>query len=129
LPTTILVLVVEDDPLIQLEVEDALKDGGYSTITANNGEDAVAIIEENAEYRALITDVNLGGEKTGWDVAQRARERTPDLPVIYVTSIAGPEWTSRGVPKSILIQKPFAPVQITTAIAQLMNTADTLGTT
>ena len=37
--------------------------------------------------------------------------------MIYVTSVASEEWTSQGVPKSILIQKPFAPSQIITAIA------------
>ena len=44
--------------------------------------------------------------------------------MIYVTSVASEEWTSQGVPKSILIQKPFAPSQIITAIAQLLNSGD-----
>jgi hypothetical protein len=44
--------------------------------------------------------------------------------VIYVTSVAAEEWTSQGVPKSLLIQKPFAPAQITTAISRLLNAAD-----
>jgi len=32
------------------------------------------------------------------------------------------EWTSRGVPKSILLIKPFAPVQLVAAVAQFLNT-------
>ncbi len=106
-------------------VEETLRDGGYSASGATSGEDAVAMLESETDYRALITDVNLRGKMTGWDVAQRARELKPDVPVIYVTSTAGAEWTARGVPKSILIPKPFAPAQITTAISQLLNAGDT----
>ena len=51
--------------------------------------------------------------EAGWN------ECFPDVPVVYVTSAAAAEWTSRGVPKSILIQKPFAPAQIITGISQL----------
>jgi hypothetical protein len=47
-----------------------------------------------------------------------------DLPVVYVTSMAAEQWTSQGVPDSILIQKPFAPDRITTAISQLLNAGE-----
>jgi CheY-like chemotaxis protein len=120
----ILVLIVEDDALIRLELEGALHEGGYATATESSGEAAIAKLEAGPSIRALITDINLIGEKTGWDVARRARELFPDLSVIYVTSVAAEEWTSQGVPRSILIQKPFAPSQIITAIAQLLNAGD-----
>ncbi len=98
-----------------------MHDGGYSTDAESSGEAAIAKLEAASEVRALVTDINLSGEKTGWDVARRARELVPDFPVIYVTSVASDVWTSQGVPKSILISKPFAPAQIATAISQLLN--------
>ena len=118
------VLIVEDDALIQLEVEAALRDGGYLTDTESSGEAAIGRLETNTNIRALITDINLIGEKTGWDVARRAREIFPDIPVVYVTSVSAEDWTSQGVPNSILVQKPFAPAQITTAISQLLNAGE-----
>lgn len=117
----ILVLIVEDDALILLEIEAALQDGGYSSHSEASGEGAIDKLETEPSVRALITDINLQRETSGWDVARRARELFPDLPVIYVTSVAAEEWTSQGVPKSVLISKPFAPAQITTAISQLLN--------
>jgi hypothetical protein len=45
----------------------------------------------------------------------------PDLPVIYMTGAAAAEWPAEGVPKSILLEKPFAPAQLVTAVAQLLN--------
>jgi CheY-like chemotaxis protein len=120
----ILVMIVEDDPLIQLEMETALQDGGYSTDVEASGEGAITKLESASEMRALITDINLKDEITGWDVARRARELFPDLKVIYITSVAAEEWTSQGVPQSLLIQKPFAPAQIITAVSQLLNAGD-----
>jgi CheY-like chemotaxis protein len=70
----------------------------------------------------VITDINLRGRLTGWDVAKRARELDPAIPVIYMTGDAADQWASLGVPNSLLLNKPFAPAQIVTAVAQLLNT-------
>ena len=121
----ILILIVEDDGLIQLELETALHDGGYSTVAEVSGEEAISKLESEPNVRAVVTDINLQRETSGWEVARRARELFPDIPVVYVTSVAEAEWTSQGVPKSVLISKPFAPAQITTAISQLLNATDT----
>jgi hypothetical protein len=45
------------------------------------------------------------------------------LPVVYVTGFYIEDWASQGVPKSIIVQKPFAPAQIITAISSLLNAA------
>jgi DNA-binding response OmpR family regulator len=67
--------------------------------------------------------VDLRGELTGWDVARRAREIFPNMPVVYMTGAAADQWPSHGVPNSVLLQKPFAPAQVVTAISQLLNQA------
>lgn len=38
-----------------------------------------------------------------------------------MTGAAADEWASHGVPNSILLTKPFAPAQLVTAVAQLLN--------
>jgi hypothetical protein len=32
------------------------------------------------------------------------------------------DWASKGVPNSIMLEKPFAPAQLVTAVANLLNT-------
>lgn len=116
------VLVVEDEVLIQEMVRDALSEGGFETETTTSGEDAIAILEDTkSNHRALITDIKLRGRLTGWDVAKRAREINPDIPIVYMTGDAADEWTSHGVPNSVLLNKPFAPAQVVTAVSQLLN--------
>jgi hypothetical protein len=43
------------------------------------------------------------------------------LPVVCTTGAAADQWPSQGVPSSILLQKPFAPAQLVTAVSQLLN--------
>lgn len=121
---TILIFVVEDEPLLHLSLSEALQDGGYGVEIANDGEDAIRKLEApDADYGALVTDIQLGGKVTGWDVAHRARELFPMLPVVYMTGASAAEWGANGVPNSVLVQKPFAPAQIVTAVSQLLNDA------
>ncbi len=120
----IMVLVVEDDQLIQAMVEEALSDGGFELAITASGEEAVALLGDGKiAYRAVVSDINLSGKLDGWEVARVARESDPAMPVVYMTGTQTEEWASQGVPNSVLLAKPFAPAQLVTAIANLLNTA------
>jgi CheY-like chemotaxis protein len=118
-----LILIVEDDQLIQGVIEEALTDGGFETAIASSGEEAIDLLDGTSpEFRALVTDINLGkGARDGWAVARHARQNKPDMPIVYMTGDSADEWPSKGVPNSILLTKPFAPAQLVTAVSQLLN--------
>ena len=126
---TPVVLVVEDDELMQVVLEDALREGGFETAISASGEEAVTLLKGRvSDYTALVTDVNLRGRMTGWEVAKQARIIRADLPIVYVTGAAANDWASHGVPQSILLNKPFAPAQLLTAVSQLLNQGATTNT-
>ena len=58
-------------------------------------------------------------------MARRARELVPNMPVIYMSGDSSHEWSSKGVPNSLMVAKPFAPAQIITPVSTLLNAADT----
>jgi DNA-binding response OmpR family regulator len=119
----LLILVVEDDPPIQVVVEDALTDGGFEPAIAPSGEEAVTLLKgRRGKYRALVTDIKLLGRIDGWEVAKQAREIDPTFPILYITGVHADRWPSRGVPNSVLLTKPFAPAQLVTAVSQLLET-------
>ncbi len=125
--TPVLIFLVEDEESIQMVLEEGLTEGGYGVVVARSGEEAVTLLDEKgAEFRALITDVNLSGTLTGWDVAKHAREINDVLPVVYMTGASAHEWSAKGVPNSVLLTKPFAVAQVVTAISQLVNAAAAL---
>ena len=71
---SILVLIVEDDPLIDDVLGEALIDGGFTVAQVSTPGDALEMIEApNAVYRVLVTDIDLGSrQKTGRNIAKRA---------------------------------------------------------
>jgi CheY-like chemotaxis protein len=119
---TVLVLVIEDDPAVQVILDEALCEGGYEPALAASGEEAVTLLKgRKLPYRVLVTDINLLGRIDGWEVAKQARELDPNFPVVYMTGAAADQWPVHGVPNSILLTKPFAPAQLVTAISNLLN--------
>jgi DNA-binding response OmpR family regulator len=119
-----MVLLVEDEALIRLDLEDALRDAGFEVVSAANGQAALRILEADPrQVHAVASDIRLGRGPDGWDVAKRARELDPAMPVIYISADSSHEWPSKGVPNSVMVPKPFVPVQIITALATLLTEA------
>jgi len=122
---SIVLLLVEDEPLIMMNAEEALVEGGFEVMTASDGSEASDRLGDHAEgFAGLITDIRLKGDIDGWEVARRARESNPSTAVVYMTGDSAAEWASKGVPNSQLVQKPFANVQLVTAISMLLTQSD-----
>ena len=122
------ILIVEDEFLLQELLREALTQASFVVIVANNGEEAIQRLDlEGDKIRAVVTDVNLGGKVNGWHVAHHARTIDSQMPVVYTTAYATEEWAAHGVPNSVHISKPFVPVQVVTAISQLLNSGSTTG--
>lgn len=121
-----IVLAVDDEVLVLELIQSALEDGGFQVVTAISVEEAVDILRQQgaSALAGLVTDVNLGRGKSGWDLATVARELNPSIPVVYVTGDSAHEWASRGVPHSVVVTKPFASAQIVVALASMANRSD-----
>lgn len=122
---SVVLLVVEDEPLIQGLLEDMLAEAGFEVTTACNGDQAIAELATGAgRFRAVITDIRLGTGPDGWEVGQRARELVAEMSVVYVTADSDHMWLSKGVPGSVLVLKPFSSAQIITVVSTLLTEAD-----
>jgi hypothetical protein len=53
--------------------------------------------------------------------AESPREIDPEFPIIYMSGANAAEWSSKGVPNSVMLEKPFATAQLVTALANLLN--------
>lgn len=117
-----MVLVVEDEPLILIDVETALEDAGFEVVTAANAAQALKKFDASADtIRPVVTDIKLGKGASGWDIGRHVREAVPTMPVVYMSGDSSGDWTAQGVPNSIMIAKPFAFPQLITAISTLLN--------
>jgi DNA-binding response OmpR family regulator len=118
------VLVIENEALLLMEFEQALEEEGFLTVTATNGADALTQINNDcSRFSAILTDIDLGSEVSGWDIARRARELSPAMPIVYMSGHSSQDWRIFGVPESIMLAKPFASAQLVTAVAALITDA------
>ena len=118
----IVILVAEDESMIALGLRLTLEDGGYTVRTACDGAHALPELNlASHDIAGLITDIRMEPGPSGWDVARHAREVYPGLPVVYMSGDSANDHTSRGVPDSIMLLKPFADAQMLAAISTLLN--------
>jgi CheY-like chemotaxis protein len=120
------ILLVEDEILIQEILLAQFDESGFEIVTANDGNQALAELNADAgKFKAVITDIRLPEGPDGWEIARYAREHVPDMPIVYMTGDSTHEWSSKGVPDSVVLLKPFAPMQLSTAVSTLITAADT----
>lgn len=118
---TNMLLLVEDDKFVSAFVESVLDEGGYTILVVEDGNNAIARLEKRSdEIVGLITDIRLGPGPDGWEVARRARELKSIMAVVYMSGDSAGDWAAQGVPKSIMLQKPFVEAQLLTAISGLL---------
>jgi CheY-like chemotaxis protein len=60
-----LVLIVEDEPLIRMDVADYVSYTGFGTLEASTGDEALAILSERDDVDVVFTDVNMPGKVDG----------------------------------------------------------------
>jgi DNA-binding response OmpR family regulator len=124
-PAAPTLLYVEDETLIQVLLVDELEKAGFCVMVSSSGLDALATLEQDhARIQGVITDINLGKGPDGWDVARAARALQGGLPIVYLSAASEHEWTSMGVPASVMIAKPFVPAQVVVAISSLLAVSD-----
>lgn len=98
-------LVVEDEVLIRDAWVQELQDAGFKVREADNGCDALEILDAEPKIDALVTDIRMPGAVDGWTLAERARKERGKLPVIYATGYSGED--DRQVPDSVMLKKPM----------------------
>ncbi len=78
------ILVVEDEPGMQMGLKDNLEFEGYQVHTADNGEEGLAMIVEQ-NYDLVVLDVMLP-KMSGFELCRTIRKKGLELPVILLTA-------------------------------------------
>jgi two-component system cell cycle sensor histidine kinase/response regulator CckA len=117
------VLLVEDEVLISEPVCDALVEGGFEVYVAENADTALRYLEDGEAIDLLFTDINLPGNLDGAELASRARELRPDLPVVYASGRFDASEIGSLVPRSVFVNKPYDLDDICRLIRRLTPTA------
>jgi CheY-like chemotaxis protein len=111
-------LLVEDDCVINADICGVLEDLGIFVTSVFSADTAIAAIDQAEYLKVLVTDIDLGEGMNGFDVAHHARDRYPNLPVVFISGTMGSRHAAEGVAGSEFVAKPFHPFQIRDAIGR-----------
>lgn len=106
-------LVVDDDGGVRAYTRHLLEAAEWEVSEAAGGREALVAFEtEPAAFALLLTDVMMP-EVDGIAVARAVRAKRPDLPVVFMSGMAGAlEQAGAAVPGATLIAKPFSPTEL-----------------
>lgn len=113
------VLVAEDNWMLRESLVDALGAAGCRVLETSSGKAAVALLAQDRPLDLLLTDITLEDAITGWDLAEFARSRRPDLPVVYTSALSHDP--ARQVAGSCFLSKPFSFADLVAACAAMFG--------
>ena len=81
-----LVLIVEDDQLLKMLTTDIVEEAGFVALSAENADEAVALLAARSDIAMLLTDINMPGSMDGLELAHMVRDRWPHIKIIVVSA-------------------------------------------
>ena len=117
-----LVLVVEDEARVREMSTEALRDLGYTVINASSAAEALERLAEEPQIVLLFTDVVMP-EVDGRRLAQMAREKRPDLKVLFTTGFTRNAVVHNGVLDAdvAFLPKPFTVEQLARKVREALD--------
>jgi PAS domain S-box-containing protein len=118
-PRGLNVLMVEDDAEVRTVMQRFLASLGCRVTACGTGEQALSLLDADAPFELLLTDIALGAGMRGTELAQAAQQRLPHLPVLLMTGFSSglietpPGWE--------LLHKPCTRAELARAIAKALN--------
>ncbi len=112
------ILLVEDEAPVRAFASRALRMRGYTVIEAENAEEALATLEDEAlEIDVFVTDVIMPGlDGPSW--VRQALEKRPGVKVVFVSGYAEDSFGEEQakIPNSVFLPKPFSLSELTATV-------------
>jgi DNA-binding NtrC family response regulator len=106
-------LIVEDDSFQRECLADLLNSEGLEVVECANAAVAELVLASTGpDLQALVTDVELGGETSGVELAQYAKRKFPDLNVVLVSGYGPPVLPH----DTHFLMNPYEPQQLLDAV-------------
>jgi PAS domain S-box-containing protein len=117
------ILLVEDEPAVQLLERRVLEMGRYEVLVASSGEEALTLLDGHAaRIDLLVTDVVMPG-MTGRELAEAVARRRPGLRALFLSGYTPDEVLRQGVraDEAHFLQKPFTPSSLLGKVREVLS--------
>jgi DNA-binding response OmpR family regulator len=122
------VLVVEDDPVMQMSLRDGFSFNGFDVVVAGDGAEGLRLAQER-NVDVLVLDVMLP-KMSGIDVCKRLRNAESDVPIIMLTARGQEEDKVAGLRCGAddYVTKPFSFLELLARVEALLRRRGGAGT-
>jgi CheY-like chemotaxis protein len=119
-----IILVVEDEQRVRHFSVDALRELGYTAISAGSGRDALELLREQPSVALLFTDIVMP-EMDGRRLAEQAVALQPGLRILYTTGYTRNAVVHNGMLDAgvAFLAKPFTIAQLARKVREVLDGA------
>ncbi|MCK1319641.1 response regulator [Bradyrhizobium sp. 171] len=115
----LVVLVVEDEPLLMMVAVEIIAELGFEVIEAQHADEAIAIMEKRSDVHVVFSDVHMPGSMDGLKLAHYVRRRWP--PVKILTTSGKARFAVEELPSGgRFMPKPYTPAELGTALREII---------
>ncbi|CRM67012.1 response regulator [Pseudomonas fluorescens] len=117
------ILVVEDNEGVRLTVVELLTQSGYTVLTAEDGDQAMAKLQSGLQPELIFTDVVMPGRIKSIDLANWARAQVPPIPVLFTSGHTRDILSSNHLLSADihLLSKPYSPDALTQRVRSVLT--------
>ena len=114
------ILVIEDEPIIALDVKRLVEACGHRVVGLAASEADAVRLAADTKPGLILADINLGRGGDG-STAVAQIQRAMSVPVIFVTAYPERLLTAEGLEPAFVISKPFEPLALAIATYQAVH--------
>ena len=118
------ILVVEDNAQVRALTVERLKRLGYHVLEADNGPNALAILEQADNVDLVFSDVVMPGGMSGFDLARKVLEISPGRRILLTSGFSGDAARGAGdlLDQHKILRKPYSVSELAEAIREALVT-------
>ncbi|MFZ1415108.1 MAG: response regulator [Defluviicoccus sp.] len=113
------VLIIEDEPMIALDLEEIVRSLGHSVVDLVDTRDKAIRASVQTRPGLVLADIQLADGSSGIDAVKDILGKF-EVPVIFITSFPERLLTGDKPEPTFLITKPFKPATVKAAISQAL---------
>jgi CheY-like chemotaxis protein len=116
-------LVAEDDPLVQNISRRILEKGGYTVLTASDGEETLQVLRRHRDKIALLLLDAVMPKLSGREVYRRMKDELPEIRVVFCSGYDPETSQSNFIAEEHLrlVEKPYNPAVLLQTVREVLD--------
>jgi CheY-like chemotaxis protein len=114
------VLLVEDEPLVNMMMSEALEDAGFEVCAVTNAAEAMTHLVVDEPFDVMFTDIHMP-DMNGAELARVAHRLQPEMRIVYTSG--GVLSAAEKIPDSTFVPKPYEPWKVCALLSRVVGRA------